>query len=60
MAEELEQNTENIPCPECKNFVADNPDTPDQELACLAGCPDFLKQLVSGETKVCSKAERKT
>ena len=52
--------TQNITCPECKHFVADNPDTPEQELKCLAGCVDFMKQLASGQTLVCKSAERLT
>ena len=55
----MSNNTEKITCPDCKSFVAENPDTPEQEIACLKECPDFMSQLISGQTKICKEAERK-
>jgi len=50
-------------CLNCQYFVADNPDTPEEETACTAevdfkgqkiiGRPDFRKQLISGQTTDC-------
>lgn len=41
-------------CLNCKHFVADDPNTPEEELACLKDRPDFRKQLISGQTTDCS------
>ena len=50
-------------CITCKYFVADNPDTPEEETTCVVevvingvtvvGRPDFRKQLISGQTTDC-------
>ena len=48
------QNTENIPCTDCKSF-----DIEDGEPLCLKNCVDFRTQLMSGQTLICKAAERK-
>jgi len=55
----MTDNTMIITCPQCRNFKVTDPGTAAQDVACLAGCVDFMKQLSSGQTTVCEKAERK-
>lgn len=55
----------NKECINCKFFVADNPDTPEEETACIVeyegniGRPDFRKQLISGQTTNCDSWQEK-